>query len=58
MERLKLCRICGGPESDESHWTLVLMPGGHRFVEALCVCLPDPNCPYHRILAARHEVEA
>ena len=54
MERRKeatvsedICLVCRQPESDESHWTLILMPGGHRYVKANCVCLPDPNCPVH-----------
>jgi hypothetical protein len=41
------CLICGEPESDERHWTLILMGGGHRFVKALCICVPDPNCRAH-----------
>lgn len=42
-----ICLVCRQPESDECHWTLILMPGGHRYVKAQCTCLPDPNCPVH-----------
>jgi len=42
---MKYCQLCGEPSDDERHWTLILMPGGHRFIEALCVCVPDPPMP-------------
>jgi hypothetical protein len=51
----KVCLVCGRPESWEGHWTLVLLPGGHLFMEAPCVCLPDPGCPRHRVLRLRAE---